>query len=149
MIGGKAITTSPIQTQQNPSDHAASVAKYHTASDEDIKAAIDNALEAKKKWEAMPFSDRASIFLKAADLVGTKYRYQMMAATMLGQGKNAWQAEIDAAAELCDFLRYTLLSFPKFCWSYIVILMNFRFNVHYASELYAQQPVHNAPGVWK
>ncbi|KAM5471797.1 1-pyrroline-5-carboxylate dehydrogenase [Microsporum audouinii] len=127
MIGGKAITTSPIQTQQNPSDHAVSIAKYHTATDEDIKAAIDNALEAKKAWEAMPFSDRASIFLKAADLVSTKYRYELMAATMLGQGKNAWQAEIDAAAELCDFLR---------------------FNVHYASELYAQQPVHNAPGVW-
>lgn len=54
----------------------------------------------------MPFADRAAIFLKAADLISTKYRYEIMAATMLGQGKNAWQAEIDAAAELCDFLRY-------------------------------------------
>ena len=53
----------------------------------------------------MPFVDRAAIVLKAADLLGSKYRYDMMAATMLGQGKNAWQAEIDAAAELCDFLR--------------------------------------------
>lgn len=75
----------------------------------------------------MPFESRAAIFLKAADLIGGKYRYEIMAATMLGQGKNAWQAEIDAAAELCDFLR---------------------FNVKYAQELYAQQPVHNAPGVW-
>lgn len=75
----------------------------------------------------MPFADRAAIFLKAADLVGGKYRYDIMAATMLGQGKNAWQAEIDSAAELCDFLR---------------------FNVQYAQELYAQQPVHNSPGVW-
>jgi 1-pyrroline-5-carboxylate dehydrogenase len=75
----------------------------------------------------MPFADRAAIFLKAADLIGGKYRYDIMAATMLGQGKNAWQAEIDAAAELCDFLR---------------------FNVQYAQELYAQQPVHNSPGVW-
>lgn len=75
----------------------------------------------------MPFADRAAIFLKAADLVSTKYRYDIMAATMLGQGKNAWQAEIDAAAELCDFLR---------------------FNVQYAQDLYAQQPVHNSPGVW-
>lgn len=75
----------------------------------------------------MPFADRAAIFLKAADLVGGKYRYEIMAATMLGQGKNAWQAEIDAAAELCDF---------------------FRFNVQYAQDLYTQQPVHNSPGVW-
>jgi 1-pyrroline-5-carboxylate dehydrogenase len=75
----------------------------------------------------MPFADRAAIFLKAADLVAGKYRYEIMAATMLGQGKNAWQAEIDSAAELADFLR---------------------FNVKYAQELYAQQPVHNSPGVW-
>lgn len=58
----------------------------------------------------MPFADRAAVFLKAADLVSGKYRYKLMAATMLGQGKNAWQAEIDAAAELCDFLRYEFAS---------------------------------------
>lgn len=67
--------------------------------------AIEAALIAKPAWEAMPFADRASIFLKAADLISGKYRYEIMAATMLGQGKNAWQAEIDAAAELIDFLR--------------------------------------------
>jgi 1-pyrroline-5-carboxylate dehydrogenase len=84
-------------------------------------------LAAKNSWESTPFADRAAIFLKAADLISGKYRYDIMAATMLGQGKNAWQAEIDAAAELCDFLR---------------------FGVQYAQELYAQQPVHHAPGVW-
>lgn len=75
----------------------------------------------------LPFADRAAIFLKAADLISGKYRYDIMAATMVGQGKNAWQAEIDAAAELCDFLR---------------------FNVQYAEEVYAGQPIHNSPGVW-
>jgi acyl-CoA reductase-like NAD-dependent aldehyde dehydrogenase len=70
----------------------------------------------------------ASVFLKAADLISGKYRAKLCAATMLGQGKNAWQAEIDAAAELCDFLR---------------------FGVKYAEDLYASQPPENAPGVWK
>ncbi len=65
-----------------------------------IQDAIQSALNAKKGWESMPFSDRAAIFLKAADLLSTKYRYKVLAATMIGQGKNAWQAEIDAAAEL-------------------------------------------------
>jgi 1-pyrroline-5-carboxylate dehydrogenase len=65
-----------------------------------VQAAIDGALAAKAEWETMPWSDRAAIFLKAADLVSGKYRYKIMAATMLGQGKNAWQAEIDAAAEV-------------------------------------------------
>lgn len=111
----------------NPSNHADVVATYSKASPEHIKQAIDSALAAKPAWEAMPFADRAAVFLKAADLVSTKYRYDIMAATMLGQGKNAWQAEIDAAAELCDFLR---------------------FNVQYAEELYAQQPAHNSPGLW-
>jgi len=60
----------------------------------------------------LPFADRAAVFLKAADLISKKYRYEIMAATMVGQGKNAWQAEIDAAAELCDFLRYVCV-----CWS--------------------------------
>ena len=90
--------------------------------------AIEAALEAKPAWESLSFADRAAIFLKAAELVAGKYRYDLMAATMIGQGKNAWQAEIDAAAELADFLR---------------------FNVKYAEELYAQQPAYNAPGEWK
>ena len=73
---------------------------YHEADPATVAAAIDGALAAKAEWESMPWNDRAAIFLKAADLVSTKYRYVLMAATMLGQGKNAWQAEIDAAAEV-------------------------------------------------
>lgn len=66
-----------------------------------MASAIDGALSAKAEWEAMPWNDRAAIFLRAAELVSGKYRYKLVAATMLGQGKNAWQAEIDAAAEVC------------------------------------------------
>ena len=127
VIGGKKIKTASIGQQRNPSDHKTIVANYAQASPADVKAAIDAALAAKEEWAAVPFADRAAVFLKAADLIATKYRYDLMAATMLGQGKNAWQAEIDAAAELCDFLR---------------------FNVHYAEQLYAQQPQHNSAGVW-
>jgi 1-pyrroline-5-carboxylate dehydrogenase len=118
---------SSILTQSNPSTHSETVAKFANADSTTVSNAIESALAAKDSWEALPFSDKCAIFLKAADLVGGKYRYDIMAATMLGQGKNAWQAEIDAAAELCDFLR---------------------FNVHYAEQLYAQQPAHNSPGIW-
>ena len=83
-----------------PHDHAKHLCTYHQADEATVAAAIDGALAAKKEWEAMPWNDRAAIFLKAADLVRGKYRYKIMAATMLGQGKNAWQAEIDAAAEV-------------------------------------------------
>ncbi|KAI5862566.1 delta-1-pyrroline-5-carboxylate dehydrogenase 1 [Durotheca rogersii] len=127
VIGSKEVKTAKRSTQYNPSDHATAVANYSVATAADVDAAIDAALAAKPAWEALPFADRAAVFLKAADLISTKYRYEIMAATMLGQGKNAWQAEIDAAAELCDF---------------------FRFNVQHAEELYAQQPAHNSPGVW-
>ena len=127
VVDGKELWESVNLTQINPSSHKDAIAKYANASAQDVSKAIECALAAKPAWEAMPFHDRASIFLKAADLIGGKYRYEIMAATMLGQGKNAWQAEIDAAAELCDFLR---------------------FNVQYAQDLYAQQPVHNSPGVW-
>lgn len=70
--------------------------------------AIDGALAAKVEWEAMPWNDRAAIFLKAADLVSGKYRYKLMAATILGQGKNVWQAEIDAAAEVREICQFFL-----------------------------------------
>lgn len=92
-----------------------------------VKEAIAGALAAKPTWESLPFAERAAIFLKAADLLSTRYRYKLMAATILGQGKNAWQAEIDAAAELVDF------------W---------RFNCSYAASIYADQPIENAPGTW-
>ncbi|KAK5054724.1 hypothetical protein LTR84_001616 [Exophiala bonariae] len=127
VVSGKSIKTSSILTQNNPSSHATTIASYSNASTQDVNNAIEGALAAKPAWESLPFADRAAVFLKAADLISTKYRYEIMAATMLGQGKNAWQAEIDAAAELVDFLK---------------------FNVRYAEELYAQQPPYNSPGVW-
>lgn len=118
---------SSTRKQVNPADHNSVIATYAQAETQDVNTAIESALAAKDDWASLPFADRAAIFLKAADLISGKYRYDIMAATMLGQGKNAWQAEIDAAAELCDF---------------------FRFNVQFAEELYAQQPAHNSPGVW-
>lgn len=108
-----------------PSETASTFAKYSPATKADVEAAIANALEAKKTWANTPFHDRAAIFLRAADLVANKYRFEIMAATMLGQGKNAWQAEIDAAAELADF---------------------FRFNVGFAEEIYNRQPTLNSEG---
>ncbi|KAK2004138.1 1-pyrroline-5-carboxylate dehydrogenase [Colletotrichum falcatum] len=127
VVDGKEIKTRSTGKQVNPADHSTTVAMYHQASPSDVTKAIGSALKAKPAWESTPFADRAAVFLKAADLISTKYRYDIMAATMIGQGKNAWQAEIDAAAELADFLR---------------------FNVKYAEELYAQQPAHHSPGVW-
>lgn len=100
---------------------------YHQASPDLVNEAIEGALKAKAGWEAMPFHERAAIFLKAADLLSGPYRYKMMAATILGQGKNAWQAEIDAAAELVDF------------W---------RFNCAFAAQIYSEQPPKNSPGTW-
>jgi len=127
VVGGKEVKGSSTQTQLDPSAYRTPLATYSNAGTADVAAAIDAALSARQSWASTPFADRASIFLKAADLVATKYRYDIMAMTMCGQGKNAWQAEIDAAAELCDF---------------------FRFGVKYAEELYSQQPAHNSPGVW-
>ena len=86
--------------QPIPSDHARHLSYYHEADQKIISDAIDGALAAKEEWETLPWNDRAAIFLKAAELASGKYRYKLMAATMLGQGKNAWQAEIDAAAEV-------------------------------------------------
>jgi 1-pyrroline-5-carboxylate dehydrogenase len=83
-----------------PADHSKRLCEYHEADPATLSAAIDGALAGKEAWETLPWNDRAAIFLKAADLVSGKYRYELMAATMLGQGKNAWQAEIDAAAEV-------------------------------------------------
>lgn len=124
-VSGTSILTSQPLTSTMPSEHAQEFAKSSAASVEDVQKAIESALEARKSWQKTPFVDRAAIFLKAAELVAGKYRYELVAATMLGQGKNAWQAEIDAAAELADF---------------------FRFNVAYAEEVYNKQPTLNAPG---
>ncbi|WVW79912.1 1-pyrroline-5-carboxylate dehydrogenase [Kwoniella bestiolae CBS 10118] len=127
VINGKEVKTGDIQSQLMPHDHANPLCTYHAASSEVVNQAIEGALEARQAWEEIPWADKAAIFLKAADLIAGKYRYELMAATMLGQGKNAWQAEIDAAAELCDFLR---------------------FSVKYVEELYQQQPPRNSQGVW-
>ena len=93
------------EIQPNPANCDTVVSSYYGTNPSAVSQAIEKALLAKPSWEAMPFPDKAAIFLKAADLISGKYRYKIMAATILGQGKNAWQAEIDAAAELCDFLR--------------------------------------------
>ncbi|KXS11790.1 delta-1-pyrroline-5-carboxylate dehydrogenase 1 [Gonapodya prolifera JEL478] len=102
---------SSLSHQLIPFEHATVLAKYHEVDAKTVvERAIPGALEAKRSWETMNFTDRASIFLKAADLVANKYRYKILAATMLGQGKKVWQAEIDAAAELADFFRFNPLS---------------------------------------
>ncbi|KAF5333143.1 hypothetical protein D9611_002810 [Ephemerocybe angulata] len=121
------IRTGKLAKQPLPHDHANHLCTYHEADEATVAAAIEGALAAKAGWESMPWNDRAAIFLKAADLVSGKYRYKLLAATILGQGKNVWQAEIDAAAELADF---------------------FRFGVKFVEELYSQQPSKNAAGTW-
>jgi 1-pyrroline-5-carboxylate dehydrogenase len=95
------VKTGKLAKQPIPYNHAKHLCVYHEADQATVASAIDGALAAKSEWENMPWNDRAAIFLKAADLVSGKYRYKLMAATILGQGKNAWQAEIDAAAEVC------------------------------------------------
>ena len=127
VVGGKKIYRDEIKTQVNPAKHSQVLADVSQATPEDIIAAIDAAKAAKAKWATTSWTDRAAIFLKAADLISTKYRYDMLAATMLGQGKNIYQAEIDCVAELIDF---------------------FKFNVKYAEEMYQQQPIQTSPGVW-
>ncbi|KAG6853137.1 hypothetical protein C0991_006617 [Blastosporella zonata] len=127
IVNGKEIKTGKIAKQPMPHDHARHLCEYHEADEATVASAIDGALAAKAEWESLPWNDRAAIFLKAADLASGKYRYRLLAATILGQGKNAWQAEIDAAAEFSDFLR---------------------FGVKFVDELYSQQPAKNAPGVW-
>ncbi|CAX41827.1 delta-1-pyrroline-5-carboxylate dehydrogenase, mitochondrial precursor, putative [Candida dubliniensis CD36] len=127
VVGGKKIYRDETKTQVNPAKHSQVLADVSQATPEDIIAAIDAAKAAKAKWAETSWTDRAAIFLKAADLISTKYRYDMLAATMLGQGKNVYQAEIDCVAELIDF---------------------FKFNVKYAEEMYQQQPIQTSPGVW-
>ncbi|KAI5263422.1 delta-1-pyrroline-5-carboxylate dehydrogenase 1 [Aureobasidium subglaciale] len=123
--GGSEIPSDREAHTLIPSDVASIFATYSPSSKQDVEAAIASALEAKKAWAETSFHDRAAIFLRAADLVSNKYRFDLMAATMLGQGKNAWQAEIDAAAELADF---------------------YRFNVAFAEEIYTRQPNLHAQG---
>ncbi len=126
-IGGEEVRTGIIKPISPPHDIHHKIGEFHIGTVEHAQKAIDAALAAKPAWEAMPWEQRAAIFLKAADLFSTKYRYHINAATMLAQSKNAYQAEIDAACELIDFLR---------------------FNVQYMSEIYSEQPGENSPGIW-
>ncbi len=119
--GGKEI---PV-VQPHDHQHVLGVIKNSTQAD--AKAAINAAAKAAPEWRGMDFDDRCSIILKAADLLAGPWRQRINAATMLGQSKTAFQAEIDAACELIDF------------W---------RFNVHYAKEILADQPIANSPGIW-
>ncbi len=126
-IGGKEVRTGNTKDIFPPHDIAHKIGSYHQGGKEHVQQAIDSALAAKADWEAMPWEHRASIFLKAAELLAGPYRYEINAATMLAQSKNAYQAEIDAACEMIDFLR---------------------FNVHYMAEIYGEQPTANAKGIW-
>src|SRR6195952_63288 len=126
-IGGKEIRTNKKISLHPPHDIAHTLGHFNEGVEKHITQAIDAALAAKENWAAMSWENRANIFLKAADLIATKYRPYMNGTTMLGQSKNAYQAEIDAACELIDFLR---------------------FNVHYMTEIYAQQPPVSPKGVW-
>lgn len=126
VIGGEAVRTGKLSEVRMPHDHQHVLATFHQAEAPQAQAAIEAALAAKPAWEALNFSERAAIFLRAADLLATRYRPILNASTMLGQSKTAHQAEIDAACELIDF---------------------FRFNVSFAARLLATQP-NNAPQNW-
>jgi len=126
-IGGKEITTSKKVTIAPPHDHQHILGQYNQGDKSHVTDAINAALAAKKDWENLTWEDRAAIFLKAAELISGKYRYELNAATMLGQSKNPYQAEIDSACEITDFLR---------------------FNVQYMTEIYKQQPPISGKGVW-
>ena len=126
VIGGREYRTGRTINVISPHEHGRVLAKAHLADPELIAKAIDSATAAQHEWAAMPFADRAAVFLKAADLLAGPWRQVVNAATMLGQSKTAYQAEIDSACELIDF---------------------FRFNVHFAERLYEEQPI-SSPGIW-
>jgi len=119
-IGSEEVRTGNTQSMHPPHEIKHNLGKFHKGEKKHVTQAINAAQKAKADWSAMPWEQRASIFLKAADLIAGKYRYDMLAATMLGQSKNAYQAEIDSTCEFIDFLR---------------------FNVHFLSNIYQQQPV--------
>lgn len=125
-VGGKEIRTGNIKEVTPPHDHKHVVAMYHLADEEIVTQAIETALEARKKWSKMAWQERASIFLKAAELLAGPYRAKINAATMIAQSKTVHQAEIDSACELIDFLR---------------------FNVQYMGDIYNDQPESSA-GIW-
>ncbi len=106
IIGGREIRTGNFFEVRMPHDHRTVIARVHLAGKEEVALAIEASLKAKREWETLPWFERAKIFLKAADLLAGPWRARINAATMHGQSKNAYQAEIDAACELADFLRF-------------------------------------------
>jgi 1-pyrroline-5-carboxylate dehydrogenase len=119
-IGDKEVRTGKTAEIRPPHEHNHILGQFHKGEAKHVKMAIEAALEAKSSWESMPWESRAAIFLKAADLIAGRYRPYMNGTTMLGQSKTVYQAEIDSACEIIDFLR---------------------FNVHFLSEIYKQQPI--------
>ncbi len=124
-INGKAVRTGKTMSIHPPHETKHVLGQFHVGTKVHVEKAIESALKVRENWSNMTWESRAHIFLKAADLLATKYRFEMNASTMLGQSKNAYQAEIDAACELIDFLR---------------------FNVHFLSQIYQQQPI-SSPGM--
>ena len=125
-IDGKEIRTQDLRDCRPPHDHQHVIGHYHYGKAQHAKDAIDAALKAHASWSSMPWNERAAIFLRAADMVAGPYRAIINAATMLAQSKTAFQAEIDAACEFADFLR---------------------FNAHFMEKIYAEQPI-SSPGIW-
>jgi len=126
VIGGKKVKSKNLADIRPPHETGHLLAQYHKGDISHVQSAIKAAMKAKKDWENMDWQDRAAIFLKAADLITGPYRADMLAATMLGQSKNVFQAEIDCICELADFLR---------------------FNVHFMEQIYSEQPI-NSKGIW-
>ncbi|MFN4316003.1 MAG: L-glutamate gamma-semialdehyde dehydrogenase [Chitinophagaceae bacterium] len=124
-IGGREVRSKKMVSIHPPHEIAHTLGHFHAGDEKHVQQAIDAALAAKDAWSEMSWENRANIFLKAADLIATKYRPYMNGTTMLGQSKNAYQAEIDSACEIIDFLR---------------------FNVHFLGEIYKQQPI-SGPGM--
>jgi len=125
-INGEEIRTGNTKNIRPPHDHKHSVGQYHIADKSHIDIAISSALAAREAWSSVSWMERASIFLKAAELLAGPYRARMNAATMIAQSKNVHQAEIDASCEMIDF---------------------FRFNVQYMTDIFKDQPA-SAPGIW-
>lgn len=125
-IGGEEVRTGNTGNLTPPHDHQHVIGTFHEGNASHVEAAIEAALAAKDRWSNMPWEHRASIFLKAAELISGKYRYKINAATMLAQGKNCFQSEIDSVCEFADFLR---------------------FNVEYMTQIYSEQP-ESSSGVW-
>ncbi len=125
-IGSKEVRNNKKVRIAPPHDHKHTLGYFHKSEKKHVEQAINAALAARQSWAALSWEHRASIFLKAAELIAGPYRAKLNAATMLGQSKNAYQAEIDSACEIIDFLR---------------------FNVAYMTEIYADQPI-SSPGVW-